>query len=115
MKRGRIDAVIVGADRVAKNGDFANKIGTYSLAVLAREHCIPFYVAAPSSTFDSKILSGDAICIEERPDEEIRILPGGMRIPDNIGVWNPAFDITPGRLVSSYINEKGVFRFPYRF
>lgn len=115
MKSGKIDAVIVGADRVARNGDFANKIGTYTLAVLAREHNIPFYVAAPSSTFDPDIQYGDEISIEERSGEEIRILPGGMRIPENIRVWNPGFDITPARFVSAYISEKGVFRFPYSF
>jgi len=115
MKSGKIDAVIVGADRVARNGDFANKIGTYTLAVLAREHDIPFYVAAPSSTFDSEVKSGDDISIEVRSAEEIRILPGGMRIPENVRVWNPAFDITPARFVSAYISEKGIYRSPYSF
>jgi methylthioribose-1-phosphate isomerase len=115
MKEGKVDVVIVGADRVARNGDFANKIGTYSLAVLAKEHFIPFYVAAPSSTFDPDLGSGDDIRIEERSGEEIRSLPGGQRIPDNIKVWNPSFDVTPAPLVSAYISEKGVFRFPYRF
>lgn len=115
MKRVKIDAVIVGADRVAKNGDFANKIGTYSLALLAREHGIPFYAAAPSSTFDSEVKSGEDIMVEERSGEEIRLLPGGMRIPDEIKVWNPAFDITPAHLVTAHITEKGVFRFPYNF
>lgn len=115
MQKGKIDVVIVGADRVAMNGDFANKIGTYSLAVLAKEHSIPFYVAAPSSTFDTDLGSGADIRIEERSGEEIRALPGGQRIPDNIKVWNPSFDVTPAPLVSAFISEKGIFRFPYRF
>lgn len=115
MKSRKVDAVIVGADRVAQNGDFANKIGTYALAVLAREHDIPFYAAAPSSTIDSQIESGEDIRIEERSEEEIRILPGGMRVSDNVRIWNPAFDVTPARLVTAHISEKGVFRFPYSF
>lgn len=115
MQKGKIDVVIVGADRVAKNGDFANKIGTYSLAVLAKEHSIPFYVAAPSGTFDTDLGSGADIRIEERSGEEIRALPGGQRIPDNIKVWNPSFDVTPAPLVSAFISEKGIFRFPYHF
>ena len=115
MKINSIDAVIVGADRVARNGDFANKIGTYALAVLAKEHGVPFYVAAPSSTFDSGIMTGEDITIEERSEEEIRILPNGMRIPENVKIWNPAFDVTPARLVTSHISEKGVFSFPYCF
>jgi methylthioribose-1-phosphate isomerase len=89
MKKGEVDAVIVGADRIASNGDFANKIGTYGVAVLAAEHGIPFYVAAPLSTFDTSIASGEDITIEERDEEEIRALPGGKRIPDKVRVWNP--------------------------
>lgn len=115
MRSRGIDAVIVGADRIAANGDFANKIGTYSLAVVAREHGVPFYVAAPLSSIDSSLMSGEDICIEERSAEEIRALPGGMRIPDGVKVWNPAFDVTPGHLVSAHITEKGVFRPPYSF
>ncbi len=115
MRSRGIDAVIVGADRIAANGDFANKIGTYGLAIVAREHGVPFYVAAPLSSIDSSLLSGEDICIEERSGEEIRALPGGMRIPDGVKVWNPAFDVTPGHLVSAHITEKGVFRAPYSF
>jgi methylthioribose-1-phosphate isomerase len=115
MKKGEVDAVIVGADRIASNGDFANKIGTYGVAVLAAEHGIPFYVAAPWSTFDTSIASGEDITIEERDEEEIRALPGGKRIPDKVRVWNPAFDVTPARLVTAFICEKGVFRFPFDF
>lgn len=115
MKKGEVDAVIVGADRIASNGDFANKIGTYGVAVLAAEHGIPFYVAAPLSTFDTSIASGEDITIEERDEEEIRALPGGKRIPDKVRVWNPAFDVTPARLVTAFICEKGVFRFPFDF
>jgi methylthioribose-1-phosphate isomerase len=83
--------------------------------VLAAEHGIPFYVAAPLSTFDTSIASGEDITIEERDEEEIRALPGGKRIPDKVRVWNPAFDVTPARLVTAFICEKGVFRFPFDF
>ena len=115
MKNRGIDAVIVGADRVASNGDFANKIGTYSLAILAREHGVPFYAAAPWSTFDTSLPSGEDIVIEERPDEEVRLLPGGGRLPEGVKVWNPAFDVTPARYVKAFICEKGVFGPPYDF
>jgi len=113
MRKGKIDAVIVGADRIASNGDVANKIGTYTLAVLAKEHCIPFYVAAPWSTFDTALASGEDIVIEERSGEEVRLLPGGKRIPDSVKVWNPAFDVTPAELVTAIISERGVFRAPF--
>jgi len=113
MRERKIDAVIVGADRIASNGDVANKIGTYSLAVLAKEHWVPFYVAAPWSTFDTSLASGEDIIIEERSGEEVRLLPGGKRIPDRIKVWNPAFDVTPAALVTAIISEKGIFRAPY--
>ncbi|HCP07338.1 MAG TPA: S-methyl-5-thioribose-1-phosphate isomerase, partial [Synergistaceae bacterium] len=113
MRKGKIDAVIVGADRIASNGDVANKIGTYTLAVLAKEHCIPFYVAAPWSTFDTALASGEDIVIEERSGEEVRLLPGGQRIPDSVKVWNPAFDVTPAELVTAIISERGVFRAPF--
>ncbi len=115
MKKGVPDAVLVGADRIASNGDFANKIGTYGLAVLAAEHGIPFYVAAPWSTFDTSIASGEDIGIEERDPEEVRILPGGQRIPDVVKVWNPAFDVTPARFVTAFVCEKGIFRQPFQF
>ncbi len=113
MRERKIDAVIVGADRIASNGDVANKIGTYSLAVLAKEHWVPFYVAAPWSTFDTSLASGEDIIIEERSGEEVRLLPGGKRIPDRIKVWNPAFDVTPAALVTAIISEQGILRAPY--
>jgi methylthioribose-1-phosphate isomerase len=113
MSRGRIDAVIVGADRIAANGDVANKIGTYSVAVLARHHGLPFYVAAPSSTFDLSLPDGNAIPIEERRAEEVRGFGGVSTAPAAVGVFNPAFDVTPAELVSAIITERGVFRAPY--
>ena len=114
MKTGRVQAVIVGADRVARNGDVANKIGTYGLAVLAKAHNIPFYVAAPISTFDFSITDGTKIPIEERhPDEVFHF--GGVRIaPHGISAFNPAFDVTPAELVTAIITEAGVFRAPYK-
>ncbi len=115
MQRDGIDAVIVGADRIASNGDFANKIGTYGLAIIAREHGVPFYAAAPWSTFDTSLPSGEGIVIEERPEEEVRLLPGGERLPEGIKVWNPAFDVTPARFVNAFICERGVFEPPFDF
>ncbi|MBI5599642.1 MAG: S-methyl-5-thioribose-1-phosphate isomerase [Deltaproteobacteria bacterium] len=113
MKKGLIDCVVVGADRIAANGDVANKIGTYSVAVLARAHKIPFYVAAPKSTMDLRIKSGDSIPIEERSADEVTFI-GGVRIaPDGVKTKNPAFDVTPARLVSAIITEGGVVRAPY--
>lgn len=113
MKQRKIQAVIVGADRITLNGDVANKIGTYSVAVLAKEHGIPFYVAAPASTFDFTMHSGDAIPIEERQADEITTI-GGVRIaPAEVEVYNPAFDVTPHALVSALITEYGVLRAPY--
>jgi methylthioribose-1-phosphate isomerase len=109
MKQGKIDAVIVGADRIAKNLDTANKIGTYSLAVLAHAHKIPFYVAAPMSTFDPNISTGAEIPIEERAKQEV--LGFGDRIwAPEVEVYNPAFDVTPGQLITSIITETGIFR-----
>ncbi|UCD63538.1 MAG: S-methyl-5-thioribose-1-phosphate isomerase [Candidatus Zixiibacteriota bacterium] len=108
MRQGRIDRVIVGADRIARNGDVANKIGTYSLAVLARENNVPFYVAAPSSTFDRQVESGDLIPIEERPAEEVTDCFTTRTAPEGIAVYSPAFDITPRDLVSRYISDTGV-------
>jgi methylthioribose-1-phosphate isomerase len=110
MKTRKIDCVILGADRVAKNGDVANKIGTYNVAVLAKAHHIPFYVAAPSSSFDSAIESGEKIKIEERSKEEVTNWFGKRIAPVNTSVWAPAFDVTPARLVAAYITEEGVKR-----
>jgi methylthioribose-1-phosphate isomerase len=112
MRQGKIDACIVGADRIAANGDAANKIGTYSLAVLARRHGIPFYVAAPHSTIDMSLPTGDLIPIEERDPGEIT-QPRGKRIaPEEIPVYNPAFDVTPNALITAIITERGVARTP---
>lgn len=108
MREGKVSAVFTGADRIAANGDTANKIGTYSLAVLARAHGIPFYVAAPLSTFDFSLDSGDAIPIEQRPADEITRGFGRVTAPDGIGVYNPAFDVTPGSLITALITERGV-------
>jgi len=113
MSRGEVNAVIVGADRIAANGDVANKIGTYTLAVLAKENDIPFYVAAPVSTFDLATASGDAIPIEERPAREVTHHAGQRLAPEGVGVRNPAFDITPHRYVTAIICERGVARTPY--
>ena len=108
MKNGEIDMVITGADRIAKNGDFANKIGTYEKAVLAKENGIPFYVAAPVSTFDKSINSGDEIVIEERGREELAIINGKTIMPDYTKVRNPAFDVTPVKYVEGFITEDGI-------
>ena len=108
MKRGGVDAVITGADRVAANGDSANKIGTLSLAVLASYFGVPFYIAAPLSTIDASLPSGDFIPIEERDGMEMRLLPGGRTLPENYTLWNPAFDVTDGSLITAIITEKGV-------
>ncbi len=113
MKKGSIDCVVVGADRIAANGDVANKIGTYSVAVLAKENDIPFYVAAPVSTLDLSLASGDLIPIEERSQEEVTHVKGARLAPDGIGIANPAFDVTPNRYVSAIITERGVARQPY--
>jgi len=109
MKTGKVNKVIVGADRIAANGDTANKIGTYTLAVLAKRHNIPFYVAAPVSTIDFELESGDLIPIEERNTAEVTHIMGVHQIaPDGVGVFNPAFDVTPNDLISAIITEKGV-------
>lgn len=113
MKKGSIDCVVVGADRIAANGDVANKIGTYSVAVLAKENDIPFYVAAPVSTLDLSLASGDLIPIEERSQEEVTHVKGSRLAPDGIEIANPAFDVTPNRYVSAIITERGVARQPY--
>lgn len=113
MQTKNVGAIVVGADRIAANGDVANKIGTYGLAVLAREHGIPFYVAAPVSTFDFNIESGLEIKIEERGAEEVAYFGGARTAPDNVNVFNPAFDVTPERLVTGIITEFGIIRAPY--
>jgi methylthioribose-1-phosphate isomerase len=113
MKQGKVDKVIVGADRIARNGDTANKIGTYALAVLAKEHNIPFYVAAPGSTLDMSAKNGSQIPIEERSPEEVRKVSGFYIAPKNVKVYNPAFDITPARFITAIITERGIFRPPY--
>ncbi len=113
LKSGRIGCVVVGADRIAANGDVANKIGTYSVAVLAKENGVPFYVAAPVSTFDLTLESGDKIPIEQRAATEVTEVFGVPVAPDKIAVQNPAFDVTPSRYVTAIICEKGVARAPY--
>jgi methylthioribose-1-phosphate isomerase len=113
MARGEINAVVVGADRIAANGDVANKVGTYTVAVLAHEHGIPFYVAAPVSTFDLATADGRAIPIEERPAEEVTHLGGQRVAAEGVSVRNPAFDVTPARLVSAIVCERGVARPPF--
>ena len=113
MQRDEVDLVIVGADRIAANGDVANKIGTYGLAVLAREHGIPFYVAAPISTLDLATPDGAGIPIEERGRQEVAEIGGRVVVPDGVPVRHPAFDVTPHRLVSAIVTERGVVRPPY--
>jgi methylthioribose-1-phosphate isomerase len=113
LRSGRIGCVVVGADRIAANGDVANKIGTYSVAVLAKENNIPFYVAAPVSTFDLTLASGDEIPIEQRAASEVTHVFGVPVAPENISVENPAFDVTPSRYVTAIISERGVARAPY--
>jgi len=113
MRQGRIQAVVVGADRIAANGDVANKIGTYGVAVLAKEHGIPFYVAAPWSTIDRGTLTGDSIPIEERAAVEVTHHGGKQLTPHGVGICNPAFDVTPARYVTAIITERGVLRAPY--
>lgn len=112
MKQGKIQGVIVGADRIAANGDTANKIGTYGVSILAKEHGIPFYVAAPVSTFDLSIKTGDDIPIEERSPEEITNGFGRRTAPEGINVFNPAFDVTPAKNITAIITEKGVINRP---
>jgi methylthioribose-1-phosphate isomerase len=113
MQKGRISAVIVGADRIAANGDTANKIGTYSVAVLAKEHGIPFYVAAPFNTIDTETASGELIPIEQRSAREVTHVHGRQVTPDGVGIENPAFDVTPARYMTAIITERGVLRAPY--
>lgn len=113
MKKGTISKIFVGSDRIAVNGDVANKIGTYTLAVLAKEHNIPFYVVAPTSTIDFSISSGDKIIIEERDKSEVTHIGGVQIAPDDISVANPAFDVTPNKLVTAIVTEKGILRSPF--
>jgi methylthioribose-1-phosphate isomerase len=113
MRQGKVDLVVVGADRIAANGDTANKIGTYGVAVLAREHNIPFYVAAPLSTIDLDTPDGDHIPIEERSAREVTHVGGAQMAPEGARVWNPAFDVTPHMLIAGIITERGIFRPPY--
>ena len=108
MREGKIQAVVTGADRIAANGDAANKIGTYSLALLAPHHGIPFYIAAPSNTFDLSLDSGEAIPIEVRNDEEITHGFGRQTGPDGVGTYNPAFDVTPSEFIAGIVTEKGI-------
>ena len=113
MRAGRIQAVVVGADRIAANGDAANKIGTYNVAILAKEHVIPFYVAAPWSTIDMATPTGDSIPIEERPAIEVTHHGGKQLTPHGVGICNPAFDVTPARYITAIITERGVIRAPF--
>jgi methylthioribose-1-phosphate isomerase len=113
MRKGKVHAVVVGADRIAANGDTANKIGTYSIAVLAKENQIPFYVAAPLSTIDLNCPNGDAIPIEERNKSEVTHIKNIQIAPDEIEVSNPAFDVTPNEYISAIITEKGIAKQPY--
>ena len=115
MSRGEIDLVVTGADRIAANGDTANKIGTYSVAVLAKHHGVPFYIAAPFSTIDPTLASGAEIPIEERDPAEVRRVGATVTAPEASPVFNPAFDVTPSELIAAIITERGVFRAPYSF
>jgi methylthioribose-1-phosphate isomerase len=113
MKQGRVDCVITGADRIAVNGDTANKIGTYTLAVLAKENNIPFYIATPVSTIDVSIKTGKQIPIEERKADEVTHFQGKRIAPEGISAANPAFDVTPHNYITAIITDKGVIREPY--
>mgnify|MGYP001240697616 FL=1 len=114
MRRGEVDAVLVGCDRVAANGDVANKVGTYNLALVARAHGIPFYVCAPGSSIDLTTVDGDAITIEERDPQEVTTLGGQRLAAPGASAWNPAFDITPAHLITALVTEFGVLRPPFR-
>src|ERR1700726_3537208 len=113
MRQGKIGAIVVGADRIAANGDVANKIGTYSVAVLAKEHSIPFYVAAPLSTVDFETPDGSGIPIEQRDGKEVTHIAGRQMVPDGVEVENPAFDVTPAKYVTAIVTERGIARAPY--
>jgi methylthioribose-1-phosphate isomerase len=113
LRNARVDLVFVGADRIAANGDFANKIGTYSVSVLARQHGVPFYCCAPSSTIDPATPDGDAIPIEERPADEVKAIAGRAIAPREVAAFNPAFDVTPARYVTAFITERGLVHPPF--
>jgi methylthioribose-1-phosphate isomerase len=115
MRAGEVDLCIVGADRVVANGDVANKVGTYALAVLARHHAIPFYVAMPTSTIDPSLATGDRITIEERDPEEISTFGERRLTAEKAAIGNAAFDVTPAELISAFITDRGIIRPPYRF
>jgi methylthioribose-1-phosphate isomerase len=114
MSRGNIACAIVGADRIAANGDTANKIGTLNAAIVAKRYGVPFYVAAPSSTIDTSVPDGDAIPIEERSGDEVRRFAGVTTAPEYAGAYNPAFDVTPQELVTAFITERGVVHPPFK-
>lgn len=113
MKEGKVDLVFVGADRIALNGDTANKIGTYTLAVLAKENGVPFYVVAPTTTIDFEMIKGEDIEVEERSREEVTHIRGVQIAPEGVEVYNPAFDVTPARYITGIITEKGIINYPY--
>jgi len=113
MRQGKIAAVVVGADRIAANGDVANKIGTYTVAVLAKEHDIPFYVAAPISTIDLETPDGSKIPIEQRNPAEVTTIAGKLMTPEGVQIENPAFDVTPAKYVTAIVTERGIARAPY--
>jgi methylthioribose-1-phosphate isomerase len=113
MKQGKIEAIVVGADRIAANGDVANKIGTYTIAILAKEHGIPFYVAAPISTVDLATSDGSKIPIEQRNAREVTHIAGKQMVPNGVSIENPAFDVTPAKYVTAIITERGIARAPY--
>jgi methylthioribose-1-phosphate isomerase len=113
MRAAQVDLVLVGADRIARNGDFANKIGTYALAVLALHHAVPFYCCAPSSTIDADLSDGDAIPIEQRPADEVKTLAGRPIAPAEAAALNPAFDVTPARYVTGYVTDRGIVKPPF--
>jgi len=113
MRQARVDLALVGADRIAANGDFANKIGTYGLAVLARHHGVPFYCAAPSSTIDASLPDGDKIPIEQRPPDEVKSVAGRPVVPASVAALNPAFDVTPARYVTAYVTDRGIVQPPF--
>ncbi len=115
MRKGWVDAVIVGSDRIACNGDVANKIGTYTVALLAKHHGVPFYVAAPTSTVDPSLASGDLIPIEERDGEEVAAFNGQRTAPEGVRTYNPAFDVSPHEMIAAIITEQGIHRPPYDF
>ncbi|HXT17952.1 MAG TPA: S-methyl-5-thioribose-1-phosphate isomerase [Gemmatimonadaceae bacterium] len=115
MAEHEVDLCIVGADRIAANGDAANKIGTYGVAIAAKHHGIPFYVAAPTSTFDSETRSGEEILIEQRKPDEVRCGFGSLTAPNDVAIYNPAFDVTPAALITAIVSDRGVHKPPYSF